>query len=326
MSKWQRVGLGIVVFAAWATIMVVSLAANAKFAWGLGSSEFERWVLVAASGASDVFKAVAPVAFLWMCSKRNWAGAVAAFLVGAVTTIFSLVAATGFMAGERYHAYYAAKAAHEATVATRKEIEATATNRAWLPTHKPLSVLEAELAMHKSSPAFAASAGCTRQKGPAHFEVCKLIGETNVAIAAAKEAAKADAKIAERRGELMTKGRDYDDPLYDVLNRWTGIGHDKLLIIVIALGVLLIELGSGLGLTFALGLLAPDTSKLGRVLSIVRPSEKVIEPQPEATPVARVAGLADPRPLQDPVVVRAESGGLRAKMRTASVDPPRKRA
>lgn len=329
MARWQRWALGLATLVAWAILMGVSLAANFKFAWNLGSTEFDKQILGAGSIASDIFKAAAPIALLWMWSKRNWPGIAAVASIGLTATIFSLMAATGFMAGERFHAFYSARSAHEATKAKRAEIAKAETNRDWLPTHKPLSVLEAEMEMHKTSPGWASSKGCTAQKGPGHFELCKKVGETNVAIAAAKEAAKADATIALARNDIATKGRDYDDPLFEVLQRWTGVPQETLLIVVVALGVLLIELGSGLGLTFALGLLVPDTTKLGRVLSIVRPStpkEEAKPMPPEAAAVARVAGLAEPRPFPAPVAGNPAGGGLRGKMRAVPAEGPRRRA
>jgi hypothetical protein len=316
MSKWQRYALGVFAFLAWLILIGVSLTANFKFAFNLGHTELERYIMGAGSVASDLFKSAAFVAFLWMISRKNYSVAASVAVLGIVAGVFSVVAATGFAAGNRYEAYNDAQLKQQATKDMRKDIERAESQRDWQPTHKPLKVAEAELKALEQNPLYVASAYCNRQVGQKQEDHCRKVAEANVAASAAKVAEEQHANIVATRGKIASKGRDYGDAQIEFWSNWTGIKGDTILRMMIILQVLLIEVGSALGLTVALALLVPEGTALGKVLSIVKPAPAVRVP--DASAIAKVAAAGGARSFKQPAADQPDGGGLRSKIRPIS--------
>ncbi|WP_296203173.1 hypothetical protein [uncultured Hyphomicrobium sp.] len=334
MIRWQRLALGIAALIAWGLLECVAVAANVKFAWTLGHTDLERYILAAGSVASDLLKAAAPVAFLYfVATKRNWA-ATSTFVMGFVAVCFSFASALGFVSGERFHAYYSAEAAVQATKDARAEIKKQQADRDWLPVHKPVAVLKAEQAAMEGDRNFRQTSNCANAKGTLE-EWCRTYRQLGVSIAAAQAASEADAAIAKTRDKIEEKGRDYTDPQITVISNIIGVDQMKVLVSLIILVVLLIELGSTLGLTIALGLLTPPDSdtKVGKVLGkafSVITGDKGAKDGPAATPtpaaakapaapsaeaVSRAVPIAAGKSFKEPVAVKPDADGLRSKLK-----------
>lgn len=316
MAPWQRYTIGTGAMLAWLVLLGVSLTANYKFGHSLGSTPLEQEIIGFASVASDIFKSCAIVILLWLLSRKSYAAASAIVVLGGVAMIYSLVAATGFMAGERYHRYHELTDKREATKQKRELIERMQNNRDWLPTHKPLAVLEAERAGLVGQNVYRASNYCTATRTPDQEKFCRTLRELDVAIAAAKEATKQDQVIAVEREHLQKEGRSYGDAQVEFWASRLGLPEATVLWSLVALSVLLIELGSMLGFTVAMGLLAPE--RMAPVIGVVVPSMRPQAPPKVVPKPEDVAVLRTPRraaSFSEPAADKPEVGGLRSKIR-----------
>lgn len=320
MANWQRITLGIAALIGWFVLEGVSIAANIKFAYSLGHTPTESYIMSAGSVASDLFKAAAPVAVLLFIATRRWTPMVCAAALGAVAFAFSVVAATGFMSTERYQAYHEAKSQMDHTKDLRADIKKESEGKAWLPENiKPVAVLEAEKTAALADRRYRMTDSCTNARN-ANEEWCRGVRQLDVQIAAAKAAAEADSKIEEKRTELNEKGREYGDAQIQFISELTSIDEKTVLMATIILAVLLIELGSTLGLTVALGLLAPD-SRVGRVIgqafSVVNGGKKdePSKPAPKAPSPEAVRKVAAPGGFEEPAAIKPDAGGLKNKLR-----------
>lgn len=319
MSKWQRYTLGVGALIAWLILIGVSLTANYRFAYSLGSTELDRYIIGAGSIASDLFKAAAPVALLWCLSRtpRMWTAAAAVLILGVVATVYSIAAATGFAAGNRYHAFEEANAKVRATKDLEKDIDRNTARRDWLPAQQPVPVIEAEIARLKIDPGWVNSVYCTAPKGPAHVSLCRQIAEKDIALAAAKAGDEADKQIKADREKLAKEGRTVGDPQIEAWSKMTGIDPQTVLRALIVLTVALIELGSGLGLTVALALLIPETTALGRALAVVKPGGNPATPRvpvPSAPAPSNVRPVKAAASFKQPVASTPVRDGFSSKM------------
>lgn len=312
MSKTQRIVVGLAALLAWAMLIGVSLTANARFGWSLGSSDLERILLAAGSVASDLLKAGAPIAFLWfVAQKRKWP-ATAAAMIGIVTFAFSLIAATGFVAGERFAAYDKARIEAEAYQNSKAELDRAKAKRDWGPVARPASVVRAEIVALEGDRVFQVTARCTKTPGGDLEQWCRNYRRLGVELATAEEAEKAEAKVATASERTAKAHRTSGDYQVGFLSSLTGAKDGTILIGLTFLMVALIEIGASFGLTVALSLLYAPESKMGKVLSIVRPG-KVTAPDPTKLKLA-VGDVARPKL---PAPAAPAGGGLRAKMKAA---------
>jgi hypothetical protein len=264
MPRWQLICLGVVALGAWAVFELVSIVANMRFAGTLGSSENEKEILKAVGVAADIVKAMIPIAALYFLRSRMWLALSATVVLGVTVFTFSILAAVGFMAKERMWAYHQAATDKSNTDTARKNVARLEREREWAPVVKPLRVLEAERANHRSDPLWAASKYCTQPTTTGQSSLCAVLRKLDLDIETAAAIKEQDAKIAAEQSKVE-KGRSYGDAQIETL---ASIGGTERLWLIglIVLGVLLIELGSGLGLTVALGLLTTPGSAVGRVV------------------------------------------------------------
>jgi hypothetical protein len=316
MPRWQRYGLGGLTLLAWVALIGVSIAANIKFAWGLGEGPFEQFVLSFGSVASDVFKAACPVALIYYWARRHWSRTAATAALGMVALTFSVVAAFGFMSGERYRAYHDAQKQYVATKAMQKDVERATAARDWSPVTKPLRVLEAEKRAAEFDLRYRTTKNCTTASGPLE-QWCREYRALDVAIENAKSATEAEGVVAEKRQTLATKGRTYGDAQIEQLSAMTGMSGETVLKGMVILAVLLIELGSAFGLTVALGLLVPEV--MDKIKLTVTPKVPLADKQEATVQIVKApAGLSPVRraaSFNEPAAARPESGGFRSKMR-----------
>jgi hypothetical protein len=266
MPKWQRMSLGWSALIASCLLMLVSILANMKFAESLGATEFDKKLLMAAGVGSDLLKMAIPLAFLLFLRRKAWVPLGATVAVGAVVIAFSLMAAIGFVAGERLANYDRVTQQVAQTKRTTDKINRLERNRDWAQVTKPVSVLEAELKAKYAEPDYRAAGFCNTAKGDKQVALCRSIAELGVQITAAKALEDQDKAVDQMQADLTKNGRTYGDAQVETLAALTGSSKGWLMV-MIALGVLLIEFGSTFGPTIALGLLMADTtSSLGRTV------------------------------------------------------------
>jgi len=300
MSRWMRITLGIVAFIAWAILEAVAISANMRFAWSLGTTDLDRYILAAGGLASDLLKALIPLAILFFIAQRNWLGVAAGSAVGAVAIVFSTVAAIGFISTERSASYYSQVDKVKETRRQEAEIDRELTRRDWLPTHKPVSVLKVEQQALEMDARFKASKGCTAAMTSAIEIWCRTYREGMVKLASAEEAAKADARVEQVRSEIKTHGRTHGDAHIEWIAGVTGLKEKTVLFSLIGLSVLLIELGSVFGLTVALGLLVSEgnNTRIGNVIRVAlgRTKPTLVKKEEAAVEIVPKPAVRVPRP------------------------------
>jgi hypothetical protein len=323
MSRTTRIILGVGALLAALCLMAVSIAANVKFARSFGQSELDKVILSGASIASDLFKSVAVAVLFFMIARRRWVGAASIAALGSVSIVFSLMSATGFVAGERFHSFYIATAARDNTAADRQMLIERQKDRGWLPTNKPLPVVEAEIAALRLDPSWAATNGCRQYITAGRREtLCRRYGELSVELAAAQTAKAEDARIAAARQEIRDHGREYGDPLVETIRAFVGVDERTILLGLIALSVALIEIGSALGLPVALAMLMPD--KASTVLAVTpRAPTFRVDPAPEEAVVSIRQGVPPPIPRRPmPPVQNPAVASVPEPVRRAPQPPP----
>lgn len=329
MHKYQRYGLGIAGLCAWGLLFIVSLFANFDFSQSLGSSPFERAVLGAAAIASDIFKAIAPVAFLWLAftAKQAWPSFSVA-VIGSIAALFSLLAAIGFVSGQRMGSYDSAVFDQSRADMLRKQAARTERKANWVPKARPVFVVEAEIQAAKLHRHFRISRECTRP-GRISGAHCEKYRGLLVELGSAKAAAQLDNKLTGQENALLSNGAPKRDYMAEVLASWLGVDQKTVVLFSIAIAVALIEAGAGLGLAIGLTLLTPPDSTLGKALRRVTPTKKGDKGNPPASSIGpytseRAPQIADPGGA--PVVARRTvkrppaklEGGKRLKLVTGA--------
>lgn len=310
LPAWQRKSIGAAVLIAALALLVVSVLCNATFAASLGQSDFERRVLVAASIASDVFKAAAPAIVLWLVYMRAGVAATFAGILGIIAICFSVVASFGFLAKERYRAFDTAEAAYAATVDAKDDIERLKTRAAWAATDQPASVLEAKQMAMMADSRFRATAECTDARGR-NEDWCREYRELGVQVVAAAEREKAEAVIAEKRAFISSDGRQRGDTHAEFFAKATGLPKSWVVGIFVILGVALIEFGSTMGITVALAVLGGvDRNPIADAAKAVQSAADPSKP-PEPVHEQRAATVhVVPKPKPPP----PRRGGLKSKI------------
>jgi hypothetical protein len=260
--------LGIAALLAWAIFWAVSVAANAKFGYTLGSDDLEKRLLAGASIASDFFKAVAPVAFLIALAKRSKWGMFTSGSLGLLALTYSVVACTGFIAAERVSAFDRAKMAVERTKDAREGLDRAKERGAWSVQARPTGVVKAEIEALTKDRVFATTKGCAASQG-ALEDWCRKFRGLGVELATAEANEQHDAKTETKRENFYRQERAIGDYQVTFWNWLTGVEDQKVLLLMMIMTVLLIETGSAFGLSVALALLAPEGSSLGKAIRLV---------------------------------------------------------
>lgn len=295
MPRIQRLFLGCAVLFAWGLVALVSGAANWTYAHSLGASLFEKNIMGGAAVASDIFKSVAFVAVLWFIATRHYWASFLTTVLAAIAVVFSVLAAIGFVSGERMGTF------DRAQQETRKEqtridnITRLKSKANWVPSARPAQVVRADIQAAELHPHFRWSRKCKRPgktTGPHCAKYRQLLVELASAQASASLEAKLDAKTQDYL-DAPTVKRDYASMVIATLTGWA---NRDVVIASIFVMVALIETGAAFGLTIGLALLAPPETSLGKAVRRVLPKgadKGKKKPQ-------QVAQAPQPQPVQQP--------------------------
>jgi hypothetical protein len=293
---WRK-AIGISAILGWAGLMGVSLTANATFAASFGSSHLESMLLGGAAVASDMFKALTPIAFFYFIFHSRWWPAASAATLFSVAMLFSVVASLGFVATERFSAFD--KANHEMT--TKKNAEADAKKledgAKWIPkASRPASVIAADIAARNADRTMQITLGCTKTT-PSQETWCRETRQLQVELATAEEATRVEGKIEGKRDTARKIMRSEGDYQAGMLASMLGLDTKTIIYMMIGLTVLLIETGSAFGLTIGIALLAGGVSGLNMSRLAFGKSAREARAELEAKlPPMRVEPLTPPEP------------------------------
>jgi hypothetical protein len=247
-----RHALGVLGVVAAGILLAVSAAMNYRFGFSLGKTTLDGQIYGAASAAADCFKALVPFFFFAAIRNRMWSQALAAGVVWAVVTGYSMTSALGHAALNRLTTtgQRAVEAANYKDLrADSKRAEEQLT---WIPAHRPAETVAAELNVLKAQRQWLLTHDCAEISGKAAREFCQQFHKLNAEFASAQESQKLESRIADNAAKLTNTAAGTvmaeADPQASVLAKITGLAVDKVQTALTIFVALLIEIGSGFGM------------------------------------------------------------------------------
>jgi len=237
-------------------LLAVSAAMNYLFLSSLGKTLVEAHVLGAASAAADLLKAVLPFLIFWAWRAGRYSVAGPGLLVWMVFTVFSLLSAIGFAAGNRESVSDTRSATAQQHDTVRSELKAAQEERKRLRQHRAAKVIAAAIEAHKQHRRWASTKGCRNAAVADSRVYCREYFALRAELAAAMKDAALAAKIEDLRAQARTLrqsgGTREPEPQVGLLARLFGLERDPVRLALILLIAWLVELGSGLGLYLSL--------------------------------------------------------------------------
>ena len=250
-----RHALGVLGVVAAGILLAVSAAMNYRFGFSLGKTALDGQIYGAASAAADCFKALVPFFLFAAIRNRMWSQALAAGVVWAVVTGYSMTSALGHAALNRLDTtgQRAVEAAHYKDL--RADSKRAQEQLTWIPAHRPAETVTAELNVLKAQRYWLLTRECAEVSGKAAREFCQQFYKLNAEFASAQESQKLESRIADiatklantAAGTVMAEA----DPQASVLSKITGLAVDKVQTVLTIFVALLIEIGSGFGMYVA---------------------------------------------------------------------------
>ncbi len=292
-------------------LLAVSAAMNWQFGYSLGKTQFDSHILGAASIAADCMKALMPFFIFAAIRERNWSQALGGSALWAVCILYAMSSAIGFASTNRSdttttRAVYAAKYED-----LRSELGRITQERSWLAKHRSAAAVQSEIAAIKQNLRWTTSKGCTDATLEESRELCTNYHKLNSELAAARQDDVLKQRAAEVRSRLAPlqsgPGISVADPQADIIAKLTGLDINRVETGMSILVMLLVELGSSLGLYVStsawrihepLRKPAPEPAK---VVEITRPVELVPQPSPVklALPKSDIETYMETRIRQD---------------------------
>src|SRR5262245_59616895 len=247
--------LGIMGVVAASILLAVSAAMNYRFGFSLGKTAVDGQIYGLASAAADCFKALVPFFFFAALRNRMWSQAVAAAVVWAVVSAYSMTSALGHAALNRLDT--SGKRAVEAAAYAdlRADSKRAQEQLGWVPQHRPADTVQSEINGLKSQRAWTTTAGCSDVSGKSQREYCQQFHKLTAELASAHEAQKLETRITDI-GTRLAKTPDGTvlteaDPQASVLAKLSGLKVEMVQTTLMVFVVLLIEIGSGFGMYVA---------------------------------------------------------------------------
>lgn len=294
----MRHALGLLGVLAAGVLLAVSAAMNWRFGYSLGMTEADKQIYGAASAAADCFKALVPFFFFAALRNKMWSQAAASAVLWLVVTTYSLTSALGHAALNRLDTsgQRAVDAAQYSSL--RADLKRLTEQASWVPSHRPMAAVQAEIDSHKLNRQWTWTKSCTETTGPQSRDYCQkyqgLLSEQASAARAEKlngEISEINAKLAKAKGATaMTEA----DPQAAVLTKLAQLVlpgtrvEDMQMALTIFVAILL-EVGSGFGMYVAFS--------TWRLYDREAPAVPVAAIQPQAV-VARTEPVVAPQPAR----------------------------
>jgi hypothetical protein len=236
-------------------LLAVSCAMNWRFGFSLGRTEFDGQIYGAASVAADCLKALVPFFFFAAIRNRMWSQAIASILVWGVVSSYSLTSALGHAALNRFDSSGHRAAEAQSYKDLRADMERAKEQLGWIPQHRPIAAVQAELEGLKTKREWVWSNDCTEIKGKLTRDFCQQLHTLSSELASARQAAALEVRIADVSVKLASAGggsvMTEADPQAKVLADLSGRGLGEVQMALTIFIALLLEIGSGLGMYIA---------------------------------------------------------------------------
>ena len=247
--------MGVLGVLAAGVLLAVSAAMNYRFGFSLGKTEMDGQIYGMASAAADCFKALVPFFFFAALRNRMWSQALAAALVWAVVSAYSMTSALGHAALNRLDTS-GQRAVQTATYHDlRADADRAKEQLGWIPAHRPAETVAAELNVQKAQRQWTATRECTAVTGKSARDFCQQYHKLNAEHASAQQSEKLETRIADLGSKLAKAGGGTAmaeaDPQASVLAKISGLDISTVQTALTIFVALLIEIGSGFGMYVA---------------------------------------------------------------------------
>ena len=248
-----RHALGVLGVIAAGVLLAVSAAMNYRFGFSLGKTAMDGQIYGLASAAADCFKALVPFFLFAAIRNRMWSQALAAALVWAVVTAYSMTSALGHAALNRLDT----TGQRAADSANYKDLRADSKRAqdqlAWIPAHRPAETVPAEINVLKAQRLCRHGVHGGLRQDCARVLPAVPQAQRRAGLGAAGQEARG-AHLRDRRqagqdggGTVMAEA----DPQASVLAKMTGLEIEKVQTALTIFVALLIEIGSAFGMYVA---------------------------------------------------------------------------
>ena len=197
MSKFLIIAMA----SAAALFIGLSAMMNALFLSSLGRTSLEASILAALSVTADITKAALPVIIMRAASVRAWVHAAGASVLLLLVTVLSLSSGTGFAALTRGGAVAARQAHVDQRAALEAALQDTQRRIALVANTRPLSVIEADIAVAMTDRRWSMTKSCSEITGPSARQFCADILKLRSEGAASLE----HARLADERNAARSK-------------------------------------------------------------------------------------------------------------------------
>ncbi len=250
-----RHALGVLGVIAAGILLAVSAAMNYRFGFSLGKTAYDGQIYGAASVAADCFKALVPFFFFAALRNRMLSQALAAAVVWAVVTGYSMTSALGHAALNRLDTAGQRAVAAANYNDLRADSKRVQDQLAWIPAHRPAETVAAELNVHKAQRYWVVTQECTEVKGKGARDYCQQFHKLNAELASAQSSQKLESRIADIGAKLARATGStvmaQADPQASVLAKLSGFDVDTVQTGLTVFVALLIEIGSAFGMYVA---------------------------------------------------------------------------
>ncbi len=251
----MRHALGVLGILAAGVLLVVSAAMNYRFGLSIGKTEFDGQIYGVASAAADCMKALVPFFLFAAIKNRAWSQAAASMLVWGVVMAYSLTSAFGHAALNRFDV--AGQRAHDSNVYKEAQADLASAREqlSWLPQHRPIMAVKAEIEGMKGSRRWGATKACTEATIRKSIAFCDRYRASVAELASAEKAAALDARIVKAQTMLASFDggtvNTQADPQAAVLAKLTGVDLENVQLAMTLFIALLLEIGSAFGMYIA---------------------------------------------------------------------------
>ena len=289
----MRHALGVLGILAAGVLLVVSAAMNYRFGLSLGKTEFDGQIYGVASAAADCMKALVPFFLFAAIKNRAWSQAAASMLVWTVVMAYSLTSAFGHaalnrfdVAGQRTHDSNVYKEAQADLASAREQLS-------WLPQHRPIMAVKAEIEGLKGSRRWRTTKACTDATIRKSIAFCDSYRASVAELASAEKAAALDARIVKAQTTLASFDggtvNTQADPQAAVLAKLTGVDLENIQLAMTVFIALLLEIGSAFGMYIAFSqwrIYERHTPAAPSMASVSTAAAAVAAPETPQVPVA----------------------------------------
>jgi hypothetical protein len=291
----MRHALGVLGVLAAGVLLAVSAAMNWQFGYNLGRTHFDGQIYGAASAAADCMKALVPFFFFAAWRNRMWSQAAASALVWGVVTAYSLTSALGHAALNRADTTGTRAVQAASYQDVRQDLKRAQDELSWIPQHRPVATVQAEIDGARANRAWGWSSGCTKLDGKAEQQLCSKYHGLQAELGSAAKADALEKRIFEAQRRVAETphqtGSASADPQAAVLATLLGkvfpsIKVEDVQTLMTVFVALLLEVGSGLGMYVAFSqwrlydVKAPSAPRMSPVVTTLNTAAVAVAAQP----------------------------------------------